>query len=51
VFDLKGSDYDREVLSKDPDAEREKRTLKDSDFYQLEKQVWIEGVKRKGSGS
>jgi len=32
VFDLKGSTVDRSVLAKNPDAEKQKKTLKDNDF-------------------
>lgn len=34
---MKGSEYDREVLLKNPNAELAKKTLKDFDFFKLEK--------------
>lgn len=33
---MKGSEYDREVLSKKPNADINKLTLKDLDFFKLE---------------
>lgn len=38
-YDLKGSTVDREVLIKNPDAIKEKKTLKDLDFFKIEKKV------------
>lgn len=40
-FDLKGSTVDREVLNKNPNAFKEKKTLKDLDFFKIEKKCDI----------
>lgn len=42
TYDLKGSTFDREVLKNKPDAEISKVTLKDIDFLNLEKKIFIE---------
>lgn len=36
TYDLKGSEYDREVLAKKPESDLSKMTLKDMDFFKLE---------------
>ena len=42
TYDLKGSTFDREVLRKKPDVELNKVTLKDIDFLNLERNIYIE---------
>lgn len=42
TFDMKGSQYDREVLNRNPTADLSKVTLKDVDFFKTEKQVYID---------
>lgn len=41
-FDLKGSEYDREVLNKQPNADLSKTVLKDLDFFKTEHKIWID---------
>lgn len=38
---MKGSEFDREVLVKRPEAEISRVTLKDTDFFKTEKKVHI----------
>lgn len=40
-FDLKGSEYDREVLNKNPEANLRQIVLKDLDFFKTEGKVWV----------
>ncbi|CAD8088028.1 unnamed protein product [Paramecium sonneborni] len=42
TYDLKGSEYDREVLAKKSETDLSKLTLKDLDFFKIEKQIWVE---------
>ncbi|CAK74756.1 unnamed protein product (macronuclear) [Paramecium tetraurelia] len=42
TYDLKGSEYDREVLAKKPESDLSKLTLKDLDFFKIEQQIWVE---------
>ncbi|CAD8065191.1 unnamed protein product [Paramecium primaurelia] len=42
TYDLKGSEYDREVLSKKIESDLSKLTLKDLDFFKIEQQIWVE---------
>lgn len=37
TYDLKGSEYDREVLAKKSETDLSKLTLKDLDFFKIEK--------------
>lgn len=41
TFDMKGSEYDREVLKKSS-ADLSTLTLKDLDFFKLEEKIWID---------
>lgn len=38
---MKGSEFDREVLVKRPNAELDQVTLKDTDFFKTEQKVFI----------
>ena len=38
---MKGSEFDREVLAKKPNADLKNTTLKDRDFLKTEGQIWI----------
>ncbi|CAD8166969.1 unnamed protein product [Paramecium pentaurelia] len=42
TYDLKGSEYDREVLAKKSESDLSKLTLKDLDFFKIEKQIWVD---------
>ncbi|CAD8161005.1 unnamed protein product [Paramecium octaurelia] len=42
TYDLKGSEYDREVLAKKSESDLSKLTLKDLDFFKIEQQIWVE---------
>lgn len=42
TYDLKGSEFDREVLAKKPESDLSKMTLKDTDFLKIEHEVWID---------
>ncbi|CAD8154098.1 unnamed protein product [Paramecium pentaurelia] len=42
TYDIKGSEYDREVLSKKPSSNLSQMTLKDLDFFKIEQQLWID---------
>ncbi|CAK79462.1 unnamed protein product (macronuclear) [Paramecium tetraurelia] len=42
IYDLKGSEYDREVLAKRSETDLSKLTLKDLDFFKIEQQIWVE---------
>ncbi|CAD8072993.1 unnamed protein product [Paramecium primaurelia] len=42
TYDMKGSEYDREVLANKPSSDLSKMTLKDLDFFKIETQIWIE---------
>jgi 1-phosphatidylinositol-4-phosphate 5-kinase len=42
TFDLKGSEFDREVLAKKEIDDLSKVTLKDIDFLKTEEKIWIE---------
>lgn len=41
IFDMKGSEYDREVLAKEKNADLTKVTLKDIDFLKTEQKLWV----------
>ncbi len=41
---MKGSEFDREVLAKRPNADLTKITLKDIDFFKTEEKIWIKEV-------
>jgi 1-phosphatidylinositol-4-phosphate 5-kinase len=41
TFDMKGSEFDREVLAKKRNADISKLTLKDLDFFKTEKKIYI----------
>ncbi|CAD8174199.1 unnamed protein product [Paramecium octaurelia] len=42
TYDMKGSEYDREVLAKKPSSDLSKITLKDLDFFKIEQEIWVE---------
>ncbi|CAD8075462.1 unnamed protein product [Paramecium sonneborni] len=42
TYDLKGSQYDREVLAKKTESDLSKLTLKDLDFFKIEQQIWVD---------
>ncbi|CAK64178.1 unnamed protein product (macronuclear) [Paramecium tetraurelia] len=42
TYDMKGSEYDREVLIKKPSSDLSQMTLKDIDFFKIEQQLWID---------
>ncbi|CAD8066218.1 unnamed protein product [Paramecium sonneborni] len=42
TYDMKGSEYNREVLLKKPSSDLSKMTLKDLDFFKIEQQFWID---------
>lgn len=48
TFDMKGSEFDREVLAKKPKADLTKTTLKDIDFFKTEEKIWIKPALAEG---
>lgn len=42
TFDLKGSEFDREVIAKKKVKDLSKSTLKDIDFFKTEERIWVE---------
>ena len=42
TFDMKGSEFDREVIGKKKVKDLSKSTLKDIDFFKTEERIWVD---------